>query len=429
VVHVLSGSGGPSGADLSNRFAPGDPAAGRYDAAGNMVQYGGYAFDAENRLRSAYGTTYSYDGDGNRVSKSGAANMLYWSGAGADTLAESVGASITAEYIFFGGRRVTRLDNPGSAEVPHYYVSDHLGSATVLAHSDGTSEGETMYFPYGGERWSTISGNHYKFTGKERDSETGLDYFGARYYGSNMGRWLSPDWAAAPTAVPYAEFGDPQSLNLYTYIRNNPLSHADADGHDWPAGPTTPEELERKTDVAVGGAKGLWNMVAGTWNTVAGLLNEQGQSSGQPYMEMPMAPMASYDSVAQAVSGAIAQLGTLIYSVVEGATATTGEAAGSEKLAQVQLNKAAGDAFRDEVAASLKAAGRDVATEVNKQTPFGPRRVDIEVSHNGKTLGGIETKTGNSPYKPKQRAKDTYLKEKGYRINVVRKPKDPRQGS
>jgi len=82
------------------------------------------------------------------------------------------------------------------------------------------------------------------------------------------------------------------------------------------------------------------------------------------------------------------------------------------------------DAFRDEVASSLKAAGRDVQTEVTKQTPFGARRVDIEVSHNGKTLGGIETKTGNSPYKASQRAKDAYLKERGYRVNVVRKPKE-----
>jgi RHS repeat-associated protein len=68
-------------------------------------------------------------------------------------------------------------------------------------------------------------------TGKERDSETGLDYFGARYYTSNMGRFMTPDWADKPTAIPYSEFGDPQSLNLYEYVRNNPLSHADADGH------------------------------------------------------------------------------------------------------------------------------------------------------------------------------------------------------
>ncbi len=73
-----------------------------------------------------------------------------------------------------------------------------------------------------------------QFTGKERDSETGLDYFGARYYGSNMGRWLSPDWAENATAVPYADFGNPQSLNLYSYVGNNPLATADADGHCWP---------------------------------------------------------------------------------------------------------------------------------------------------------------------------------------------------
>ena len=70
-----------------------------------------------------------------------------------------------------------------------------------------------------------------QFTGKERDTETGLDYFGARYYGSNMGRFLSPDWSAAPVPVPYADLTDPQTLNLYGYVRNNPMSRADLDGH------------------------------------------------------------------------------------------------------------------------------------------------------------------------------------------------------
>jgi RHS repeat-associated protein len=70
------------------------------------------------------------------------------------------------------------------------------------------------------------------FTGKERDTESGLDYFGARYYASNMGRWMSPDWADKPEAVPYSSLDDPQSLNLNGYVRNNPLSRVDADGHD-----------------------------------------------------------------------------------------------------------------------------------------------------------------------------------------------------
>ena len=71
----------------------------------------------------------------------------------------------------------------------------------------------------------------YKVTGKERDTESGLDNFGARYDASSLGRFVTPDWAAKPTTVPYALFGDPQTLNLYAYVRNNPLSRADADGH------------------------------------------------------------------------------------------------------------------------------------------------------------------------------------------------------
>jgi len=68
-------------------------------------------------------------------------------------------------------------------------------------------------------------------TGKERDAESGNDYFGARYYASSMGRWMSPDWAPNAQAVPYADFTHPQTLNLYQYMRNNPLGGADADGH------------------------------------------------------------------------------------------------------------------------------------------------------------------------------------------------------
>jgi RHS repeat-associated protein len=71
----------------------------------------------------------------------------------------------------------------------------------------------------------------YRFTGKERDQESGNDYFGARYYASTMGRWLSPDWSAKVEPVPYSKLDDPQTLNLYAYVTNNPLTRADADGH------------------------------------------------------------------------------------------------------------------------------------------------------------------------------------------------------
>lgn len=69
------------------------------------------------------------------------------------------------------------------------------------------------------------------FTGKERDAESGNDYFEARYYASSMGRFLSPDWSAKEEPVPYARLDDPQTLNLYSYVQNNPLTNVDKDGH------------------------------------------------------------------------------------------------------------------------------------------------------------------------------------------------------
>jgi RHS repeat-associated protein len=69
------------------------------------------------------------------------------------------------------------------------------------------------------------------FTGKQRDTETGLDDFGARYYSSVQGRWYSPDWASAQVPVPYADLHNPQTLNLYDYVGGDPTNHADADGH------------------------------------------------------------------------------------------------------------------------------------------------------------------------------------------------------
>lgn len=71
----------------------------------------------------------------------------------------------------------------------------------------------------------------YRFTGKERDAESGLDYFGARYYASAAGRFMTSDWSATPSAVPYADLADPQTLNLYSYVHDNPFSRADPDGH------------------------------------------------------------------------------------------------------------------------------------------------------------------------------------------------------
>lgn len=86
------------------------------------------------------------------------------------------------------------------------------------------------------------------FTGKQRDTETNLDDFGARYFTSTMGRWVTPDWSARPSAAQYADLGNPQSLNLYAYVNNNPVTHVDADGHAVEAANNFAQGMEMQGD-------------------------------------------------------------------------------------------------------------------------------------------------------------------------------------
>ena len=85
----------------------------------------------------------------------------------------------------------------------------------------------------GGIRITTDEFRQTSPPAKSAMPESGNDYFGARYYASSMGRWLSPDWAAKATPVPYAKLSNPQkgTTTWYAYVGNNPLTRFDADGH------------------------------------------------------------------------------------------------------------------------------------------------------------------------------------------------------
>jgi RHS repeat-associated protein len=202
---------------------------------------GTFLYTAENQLCNLGGSNcnspvYLYDGDGNRVEKTG--TKIYWY-SGSEVLDEtdttgSITNSNFSEYIFFGGNRIARRDSSGDV---FYYLADQLGSSRVIAQVLSGQTTATMCYdadfePYGGEHaYINTCSQNYKFTGKERDTESGLDNFGARYYASTSGRFVTPDWALKPVSVPYAKFGDPQSLNLYSYVENSPLNRIDADGH------------------------------------------------------------------------------------------------------------------------------------------------------------------------------------------------------
>ncbi len=135
-------------------------------------------------------------------------------------------------HLYFNGRRIKRIEWTHGAWCDHY-AYDFLGNARWVYGYNGAWDVSDFY-PFGGERpVYSAEGNKFKFTGKERDSESGLDNFGARYGSSSMGRFMTPDWSATPAAVPFANPADPQTLNLYSYVVNNPLNRTDPNGHNW----------------------------------------------------------------------------------------------------------------------------------------------------------------------------------------------------
>ena len=207
-----------------------------YDAAGNLkADWAGRSFkyDGDNRLEAFdttgadSDTTYAYDGEGRTVRK-----VVGGSSGVATTYVYNVLGQLVAE---FGG---TPPDRPGT----RYLTPDPLGSTRLVTAEDQSVLSRHDYLPFGeeigaalgnrdqaagvsGYTASRTDGPAQKFTGKERDNESGLDYFGARYFSGAGGRFTSAD-------APFADQGgaDPQSWNLYTYTRNNPLKYVDPDG-------------------------------------------------------------------------------------------------------------------------------------------------------------------------------------------------------
>lgn len=107
-----------------------------------------------------------------------------------------------------------------------FHHSDHLSGASVTTAETGEIVELIDYFPFGSTRLEETASsyeNAYKFTGKELDAETDLYYYGARYYAAGLGRFVSIDpWEG--------DFTNPQTLNKYAYVVNNPLKYVDPSG-------------------------------------------------------------------------------------------------------------------------------------------------------------------------------------------------------
>jgi RHS repeat-associated protein len=215
-----------------------------YDAAGNQLDDWGcngggiqqFAFDAEERMSSSEwnGTQYIYDAEGRRVAKqSGGQTIGYYlyDNEGHHVADLDGGGNFLRRQIYLGGGNIATYDDQQHTTI--FALSDWLGTQRARVDMTSTICQTTISQPFGDNQQinGTCSPSLNFFTGKERDTESGLDYFGARYYASNMGRFMSPDWAAKATPVPYAKLSNPQSLNLYSYVGNNPLRAVDPDGH------------------------------------------------------------------------------------------------------------------------------------------------------------------------------------------------------
>ena len=212
-----------------------------YDLAGNVITDNlgtSYTYDAEGRLASAGGWAYTYDGDGNRVMKTagGLTGSVFWYGAdGRLTDESSVSTPVgpIQRDLYLNGQLIAKT---GFSASPSYFVlPDQLGTSRVTVNfswnpATGTNAPTyTNYYPFGAFITQPTDKLSQRFTGKERDSESGNDYFGARYYASSMGRWLSPD----PINLTEERLVNPaNTLNKYAYAANNPLKYVDPDGQD-----------------------------------------------------------------------------------------------------------------------------------------------------------------------------------------------------
>jgi RHS repeat-associated protein len=190
-----------------------------YDAAGNMMHdnNNAYTFDAENRLTTGNGTTFTHDGDDWRVKKSSGELEWHDTSCGGDLVdVFDLSGNLKAEYYYVGHMLF--------ASRSFYYFGDNVDSVRVITDTTGNVQRESDYYAFGGELpvVTTIS-DVRKFNGKKRDTETSLDYSHFRMSNSTLGRWLSVDPVGA-------DLRQPQTLNRYAYVANNPVNKIDPQG-------------------------------------------------------------------------------------------------------------------------------------------------------------------------------------------------------
>ena len=228
-----------------------------YDSAGNTTAdplSRTFVYDGENKQTSVSNSggaigMYSYDGDGKRVKKIDATGtMLFLYDAMGRLVEEAFSAvpppcakgddcaiplTVTTSYVYAGSRLLSTETSSGTT----YMTADTLGTPRINTNGSGNVIARHDYQPFGEEIFTAqrTAAIGYaadtvkkKFTGYERDGETGLDFAEARMYSNTLGRFNTVD----PLTITPERLIDPQRINLFSYVRNNPLAFIDFSGND-----------------------------------------------------------------------------------------------------------------------------------------------------------------------------------------------------
>jgi len=175
---------------------------------------------------------YVYDTEGQRIKTANSSTSVTWNyihDVNGQTIMRIKNEGSTVAKVIhnlFGNDIIGTNSVTSTSEERNYFLKDHLGSVKVIVSESGNVKSYTDYDPFGLQlenRYATDNTERYKFTSKERDAETGYDWFNpGRYYDSKIGRWLQVD----PLSEKYPEW------SAYNYTMNNPVKLIDTDGKD-----------------------------------------------------------------------------------------------------------------------------------------------------------------------------------------------------
>jgi RHS repeat-associated protein len=197
-----------------------------YDANGNITSDDRhtYVYNEQNQLyRVMDGQTvlgeYTYNAKGQRVKKVAGSTTIYHYDLAGNLIQETnQSGNVIASYVYAGTQRIAKIEAGGSI---YYYHNDHLGTPLAMTDSSGNIVWKAAYNPFGKaevDQSSSVT-NNFRFPGQYYDMESALHYNYARYYDPSTGRYLTSD-----------PIGQSGGINLYIYVKNNPLVNIDPTG-------------------------------------------------------------------------------------------------------------------------------------------------------------------------------------------------------